>query len=114
MIIPAENTAKVGVPCRKGDSLPWNRLAPISALVETLRESFEVVGTAIDGTDGRPRRKKALVPGRGRGVDLSLLECFGFDGIGLEVSETAVHAAVKFGNEHHSKYAVDEKIGKGS
>lgn len=38
----------------------------------------------------RRRRRKALVPGCGRGYDVLLLAGFGYDALGLEVSEGAV------------------------
>lgn len=96
----------------QGDFLPWDRLAPSPALAETLANGRDVIGTAV--VDGE-RRKKALVPGCGRGVDVLLLQSFGYDAVGLEVSETAIRQAEKWAEEHEHEYGVrDEKIGRGS
>ena len=94
-----------------GSFLPWDRLKPSPALADTLENHRDLVGgPMIDG-----RRKRALVPGCGRGVDVLLLESFGYDAIGLEVSEDAVKAAEEYAEEHGSEYPLrDEKAGKGS
>jgi len=42
--------------------------------------------------EGEPR-KKALVPGCGRGYDVLLLSAFGYDAYGLDISETALEKA---------------------
>jgi hypothetical protein len=94
-----------------GSFLPWDRNKPSPALADTLENYYELVGNAM--VDGR--RKKALVPGCGRGVDVLLLESFGYDAVGLEVSEGAVKAAEAYAKEHGSEYPVrNEKIGAGS
>ncbi|KAE8133582.1 S-adenosyl-L-methionine-dependent methyltransferase [Aspergillus pseudotamarii] len=63
---------------------------------------------ALDG-----HRRKALVPGCGRGVDVLLLASFGYDAYGLECSATAVDACKKE-KENHSRYHVgDKKAWKG-
>ena len=84
-------------------------------MVEVLRERTDVIGKALVEVDGQPQRKTALVPGCGRGVDVCLLESFGYDCVGLEYSSKAVGACEKYAKEHGSTYSVqDEKIGKGS
>jgi hypothetical protein len=95
----------------KGDLLPWDRGRPSPALEGTLKDHRDVVGGAmIDG-----RRKTALVPGCGRGVDVLLLQSFGYNAVGLEVSEGAVAACKQYAEEHGNDYPVkDEQIGKGS
>lgn len=94
-----------------GSFLPWDRGRPSPALADTLENHQDLVGgPMIDG-----RRKKALVPGCGRGVDVVLLESFGYDAVGLEVSEGAVQSAKEFASQHGGSYpARDGKIGKGS
>ena len=64
--------------------LPWDRGVPSPALIEVLREKTDVIGKPMDETDGKPQRKSALVPGCGRGVDVLLLESYGYDVVGLE------------------------------
>jgi len=98
-----------------GEFLPWDRLAPSPALTEALGKRHDVIGKAVVEIDGKPRRKKALVPGCGRGVDVLLLESFGYDAVGLEISQAAVDAANQYAKEHENEFAVqDEQLGKGS
>lgn len=94
-----------------GDFLPWDRGRPSPALIDTLVNYREVVGNAV--FDGR--RKKALVPGCGRGVDVLLLASFGYDAVGLEISPGAVKACHEFAEANESAYPPrDGKTGKGS
>jgi hypothetical protein len=95
----------------KGDNLPWDRGFPHPALEETLVQRAGTLGGPIT-QDGQ--RRKALVPGCGRGVDVLLLASFGYDAYGLECSAAAVDACKKEEKENHSRYRVrDEKVGKG-
>jgi hypothetical protein len=60
------------------------------------------------------RRKKALVPGCGRGVDVLLLASFGYDAYGLEYSEMALEACKQEQEQNGHKYPVhDNTIGAG-
>ena len=100
-----------------GDNLPWDRLKPHPGLAETLEQGEDVIGKATisDETGGSVQRKKALVPGCGRGVDVLLLQSFGYDVLGLEVSPQAVVEAEKYGKEHEGDYKIrDEQLGRGS
>lgn len=96
----------------KGHNLPWDRGFPNPALEDTLAQRAGTIGGPID-QDGQ--RRKALVPGCGRGVDVFLLASFGYDAYGLEYSATAVDACKKKEEkEKHSRYRVrDEKVGEG-
>ena len=95
----------------KGELLPWDRWKPSPALVDTLANYQGIIGGPI--IDGR--RKKALVPGCGRGVDVLLLQSFGYDAVGLEISSGAVKACLEYAEQHESEYPVrDEKVGMGS
>ena len=95
--------------------MPWDRGFPSPALVEVLRDHTHVIGKPLKEVGGKPQRKKALVPGCGRGVDVCLLESFGYDCVGLEYSSKAVEASEKYAKEHGSSYPVqDETIGAGS
>jgi len=95
--------------------LPWDRMRPSPALGETLSEHAAVIGNALTEVDGKQQRKKALVPGCGRGVDVCLLESFGYDAVGLEYSSAAVAACEKYAEEHAAEYPIDDaKVGKGS
>lgn len=92
-------------------NLPWDRGFPNPALEDTLIQRASIIGDPI-AQDGQ--RRKALVPGCGRGVDVLLLASFGYDAYGLEVSATAVDACKKEEKENHRWYRVrDEKAGKG-
>lgn len=99
----------------KGDFLPWDRGGPSPALADTLINHADVVGHAIIDEAGQTRRKRALVPGCGRGVDVLLLQSFGYDVVGLEYADDAVKACLQYEKEHAAEYPVqDEKTGKGS
>jgi methyl halide transferase len=91
--------------------LPWDRGRPSPALIDTLENYREVIGGPV--FDGK--RKKALVPGCGRGVDVLLLSSYGYDAVGLEISPGAVTACNEFAAANEGNYPVkDEKVGKGS
>lgn len=99
------------------DFLPWDRMVPSPALLDTLDHHRNLIGTATLTQDGTNRRKRALVPGCGRGVDVMLLQAYGYDVIGLDISETAVEACEKYAQETENEElykARDEKLGKGS
>jgi hypothetical protein len=83
-----------------GDFLPWDRFAPSPALIDTLVNRHSVIGNHEVGG----RRKKALVPGCGRGVDVLLLESYGYDAIGLEYSPKAVEECEKYAKERGGEY----------
>jgi methyl halide transferase len=94
-----------------GSFLPWDRGFPSPALTDTLENHRDLIGGPMLET----RRKKALVPGCGRGVDVILLQSFGYDAVGLEVSAGAVQAAKEFADQYSLKYpARDGESGKGS
>ncbi|OAL34822.1 hypothetical protein AYO20_05782 [Fonsecaea nubica] len=101
----------------KGDFLPWDRGSPSPALADTLINHADVIGNALlapSSANGQKQRKRALVPGCGRGVDVLLLASFGYDVVGLEYAEKALEACEKYAAENAAKYPVyDENIGKG-
>ncbi|KAJ5281084.1 hypothetical protein N7478_006456 [Penicillium angulare] len=99
----------------KGDNLPWDEGFPNPALEDTLAQQTGTIGSAI-GKDaqGQSYRRKALVPGCGRGVDVLLLASFGFDTYGVEYSSAAVEACKKEETENRSWYRVrDQNTGRG-
>lgn len=99
----------------KCDSLPWDRGFPNPALEDTLTERRSTIGAPVtrDG-QGNVQRKKALVPGCGRGVDILLLASFGYDAYGLECSPDAVEACKQEQAKNGDKYRVrDAEIGQG-
>ncbi|KAF7714980.1 Thiopurine S-methyltransferase family protein [Penicillium ucsense] len=99
----------------KGDDLPWDRGFPNPALEDTLVERVGTVGGPVaQREDGTSYRRKALVPGCGRGVDVLLLASFGYDAYGLEYSPGAVEACKKEEAANLSRYPVrDESVGRG-
>lgn len=103
---------------KKGDFLPWDRFAPSPALTDTLSNAQNLVGTCmLTQEDGTKRRKRALVPGCGRGVDVLLLQSFGYDALGVEYSQGAVDACEQYAKEKGGDemyQAKDEKIGLGN
>lgn len=100
----------------KGDNLPWDKGFPNPALEDALVQRRATIGGAIgQDAQGHSYRRKALVPGCGRGVDVLLLASFGFDAYGLEYSATAIEACKKEQAENHSWYRVrDQSIGQGN
>ena len=99
----------------EGDFLPFDRGEPNPALVDILTDRHDLIGTCFveDGHGGR-RRKRALVPGCGRGYDVLLLASFGYDACGLELGETATKRAREEQERNGHKYPVrDAAIGAG-
>ena len=101
---------------KAGDFLPWDRGQASPALEDILIEKTGLIGESTAGTnDGQKIRKKALVPGCGRGYDVLLLSSFGYDAYGLELSETALKRALEEQEKNAHKYAArDPKVGKGA
>ena len=95
----------------KGTFLPWDKGIPNPALIDILVQKVNLIGAS-----SAENRKKALVPGCGRGYDALVLASFGYDAVGLEYSATAVAAAKA---EHEKSEAqnsypvVNEQVGKG-
>lgn len=100
-----------------GTWLPWDRGTPNPALIDVLSTKTEYLGSPLvqDG-NGKSRRKKALVPGCGKGYDVFLFAAFGYDAYGLEGSPNAIKACEGFRSEAEGKeeYKIrDEKAGRG-
>ncbi|KAH0535982.1 hypothetical protein FGG08_007119 [Glutinoglossum americanum] len=70
----------------QGESDLWDRGCPSPSLVDLLEHQPDVLNPIAPSG----RRKRALVPGCGRGYDVILLALHGFDAYGLEISPTAV------------------------
>ncbi|PYH46791.1 putative thiol methyltransferase [Aspergillus saccharolyticus JOP 1030-1] len=100
---------------QKNENLPWDKGFPNPALEDTLTQQSATLGGPITtNAQGEAYRKKALVPGCGRGVDVLLLASFGYDAYGLEYSDVAVKMckdeAARNGNKYSVRYA---EIGRG-
>lgn len=79
---------------QKGDFLPWDRMVSSPALIDTLDNESQIVGTSkLVLPDGGTRRKRALVPGCGRGVDVMLLQAYGYDVTGMSKAVSTVAQA---------------------
>lgn len=94
-----------------GTFLPWDRGVPNPALTDALAKTT-IIGSPLreDGS-----RKRALVPGCGKGYDVHLLAAHGYDAYGLEVGN-AIEAARKFAEEAQEREeyrAKDDNLGKG-
>lgn len=98
-----------------GDFLPWDRGLPNPALADVLSERQDLIGTYLKANaSGANERKKALVPGCGRGYDVLLLASFGYDAYGLEVSEKAVQNCIWEQSTNGHNYPVqNESAGAG-
>ena len=98
-----------------GDFLPWDRGTSSPALVDTLNDRKDILGpTPFVEENGKRRRKKALVPGCGRGYDVLLLASHGYDSYGLELAPKAVEAAQKLAkDESHKIVQANSDVGLG-
>jgi hypothetical protein len=98
-----------------GDYLPWDRGTSSPALVDTLNDRKDVLGSSsFVEENGKRRRKRALVPGCGRGYDVLLLASHGYDAYGLELAPNAVKAAQKLAEDDSQKIdPVNEEAGPG-
>jgi methyl halide transferase len=99
-----------------GDFLPWDKGLPNPALVDVLSEKQDLIGTCLRDDAGNDKkkqqqRKKAFVPGCGRGYDVLLLASFGYDAYGLEVSEKAVQLCVQEQKANGHEYPVRDEAG---
>ncbi|KAI9881484.1 MAG: hypothetical protein M1830_000047 [Pleopsidium flavum] len=98
----------------EGDFLPWDKGTPNPALVDILTDRHDLIGPPTIEEGGSTRRKRALVPGCGRGYDVLLLASFGYDAYGLEISESAVKKCEEEKSGNGVNYKVhDEKNGAG-
>ncbi|KAI9040580.1 S-adenosyl-L-methionine-dependent methyltransferase [Aspergillus affinis] len=100
-----------------GDFLPWDQGAPNPALVDVLSDRTDLVGSTafVEDDNGARRRKRALVPGCGRGYDVLLLSSLGYDAYGLEVSTKAVEEANAWASQHLTDYSMrDDAVGRGT
>ncbi|KAF9886492.1 hypothetical protein FE257_011399 [Aspergillus nanangensis] len=91
-----------------GNSSLWDRGKPSPALIDTIESHQQTRDDCLFhpiAADGR--RKRALVPGCGRGYDVVMLALHGFDAYGLEISATAVKEAEAYASaemEHPRPY----------
>ncbi|KAI9373813.1 S-adenosyl-L-methionine-dependent methyltransferase [Aspergillus egyptiacus] len=99
-------------------ALPWDKREPNPTLEEVLTTKRAFIGGPLLDTDTAeneaPKRKKALVPGCGRGVDVVLLASFGYDAYGLEYSKSALEECRREEKDAELRYPVrDAAIGRG-
>ena len=95
---------------KENEFIPWDKGIPNPALVDVLNDRTDLIG---DPTNGE-KRKKALVPGCGKGYDCLLLASHGYDAYGLEGSSHAIGEAEKWKADHEKDYEVkDATLGKG-
>lgn len=97
--------------------LLWDRGAPNPAFADVLSKRTDILGSPvlIDKDTGMKRRKRALVPGCGKGYDVVLLASFGYDAYGVEASANAVKACETWAEENKDVYvARDSDVGSGS
>lgn len=93
----------------KQDFLPWDKGFPNPALVDLLTAKHQDLPRNFTGA-----RKKALVPGCGKGYDVLLLAAFGYDAYGLEVSSTALEACKKNEKESEGKDVYEKRVEGGT
>ncbi|KAK3657821.1 hypothetical protein LTR56_002200 [Elasticomyces elasticus] len=89
----------------KEGTTPWDRDRPSPALIDTLKDKKDILGTpfrkdlATPSDPHPPPRKRVLVPGCGKGYDVLLFSSCGYDAYGLDVSPHAVDRATASLNE---------------
>lgn len=66
--------------------------------MEALQTRPELFGSAFKDNDKKQRRT-VLVPGCGRGYDVSLFASYGFNAVGLDISPTSTEEARKIQND---------------
>ena len=86
--------------------LPWDKGFPSPALVDLLNDRSELFPPRKDG-----KKRKALVPGAGKGYDVLLLSACGYDAYGLEISSKALEEARKVEKELAGKGVYETREG---
>ncbi|KAF2215926.1 hypothetical protein CERZMDRAFT_94314 [Cercospora zeae-maydis SCOH1-5] len=93
---------------------PWDRAGPSHALADAVTANPDILGPPIKSGSGR--RRRALVPGCGRGYDVLLLASLGYDAYGVDGSSTAIDAARRLQTEVGSSAtyrALETEFGRG-
>ncbi|TVY56240.1 putative thiol methyltransferase 2 [Lachnellula cervina] len=92
------------------DFHPWDKGSPNPAFIDVLNERQDLFEAPTKG-----RKRKALVPGCGRGYDVLLLAAYGYDAYGLEISAKALENAKTVEREENGKgiYATKGGIERG-
>ncbi|CZT45249.1 related to thiol methyltransferase [Rhynchosporium secalis] len=94
--------------------LPWDKGFPNPALSDVLSQRQDLLPPCISSSQQK-HRKRALVPGCGKGYDVLLLSAFGYDAYGLEISSKALEEAKKVEKDMAGKdvYATREGVERG-
>lgn len=90
--IPTADHPRQWDTCYRDAFHPWDRAGPSLALADLLLQRRDLV-PSVSASDSS--RRTALVPGCGLGHDVRLLASFGYDVVGLDVSEAALDVARK-------------------
>ncbi|KAF2139258.1 uncharacterized protein K452DRAFT_232270, partial [Aplosporella prunicola CBS 121167] len=111
---PKDHPARWNDLWKEGNFLPWDRGFPNPAFRDILYtkvfpnhnpagvdREHPLVPPPVDPKTGR--RRRALVPGCGKGYDVLLLAASGYDAWGLESSEHAVRMAEEYKKEGQSE-----------
>ncbi|KAG9243255.1 thiol methyltransferas-like protein [Calycina marina] len=89
--------------------IPWDKGFPSPALADLLEQRKDLFPTTKE-------RKKAFVPGCGKGYDVLLLSAWGYDAYGLDFSPTAIERAKELEKEVDGKgphYETQQGVTKG-
>ena len=105
----------------QNNDAPWDQGKPNPALGDFLASPGDLLPRPqLQPKETKPdqhiRRRRALVPGCGKGYDVLLLASYGYDAFGVEGSQTAINAAQEGmkGFEEREEYkTADEKVGRG-
>lgn len=110
--VPVSEHPKQWDSCYRDSFYPWDRAGPSLALADLLLQRQDLVPAISRNGE----RKTALVPGCGLGHDVRLLASFGYDVVGLDVSETALEGARKQQEtvDEQSQYPTQGGLERGS
>lgn len=110
--VPASEHPRQWDSCYRDAFHPWDRAGPSLALADLLLQRRDLVPSVAPGGE----RRTALVPGCGLGHDVCLLASFGYDVVGLDVSEAALEEARRLqgGVDEQGQYPAQGDVERGS
>jgi SAM-dependent methyltransferase len=95
----------------KDNFLPWDRGTVNPALYDLLVQKKDLIGESFStDSTGTEKKKRALVPGCGRGYDVLLLASFGYDAVGVDGSEIAITACKELAAGSLDKYPLQKGV----
>lgn len=102
----------------QADFLPFDQGKPNPALVDALKDRKAIFGGPTSdsshaqggGVEAPRKRKRALVPGCGKGYDVLYLASLGYDAYGVDVSQHCVRQCKEFAQKHWPAYVESSRV----